>query len=332
MGATGLVETRFFYTALSAALFAFGVTVVDAYTRLSTEYVGCVTAYDCVQPQSTAQVGSDVSNAGLATLLATATWQQRVHPFLAGALALIVARLTYLGWSIRGRSLYIPVVVFLLLSTLILPDVVDLAVRTQPWTQMLQVAGALAIVMLLWWLVLRGQRLWRSPAIDSGPTRALRIRVLVAIALLVLASALGTWSSVSQGGLPCAEFPTCQGSWWPEMDLEQAFAPSQLTQSVPGILPVPVATAMHMMHRLSALLALLYVGWLATHVFCTGNGGTLCRYGLVMLILLLLQVSFGIMAVVNQLPIGLLLAHSVIGVLLLLTVVTLYHATRPRLG
>ena len=71
---------------------------------------------------------------------------------------------------------------------------------------------------------------------------------------------------------------------------------------------------------------------LATHVFCTGNGGTLCRYGLVMLILLLLQVSFGIMAVVNQLPIGLLLAHSVIGVLLLLTVVTLYHATRPRLG
>ncbi len=332
MGAIDLVATRFFYTALAATLFAFGVIVVDAYTRLSTDYVDCVSAYDCVQPQRAAAVESEVSNGGLPTLLATATWQQRVHPFLAGALALIVARLMYLGWTIHGRSVYIPVVVFLLLSTLVLPDVVDPAVRAQAWTQMLQVTGALAIVILLWWLVLRAQRLWRSVAVDSGLTRALRIRVLVAGALLVLSSALGTWSSVSHGGLPCAEFPTCQGSWWPEMDLEQAFAASQLTQAAQGVVPVPVATAMHMMHRLSALVALLYVGWLATHVFCTGNGGTLCRYGLVVLILLLLEVSFGIMAVVNQLPTGLLLAHSVIGVLLLLSVVTLYHATRPRLG
>lgn len=332
MGATDRVAIRFFYTALAAALFAFGVIVVDAYTRLSTEPADCIAVYDCVQPQDAAAAESDDTSRTLPTLWATATWQQRVHPFLAGALALIIARLAYLGWHIRGRSLYIPVIAFALLSTLVLPDVVAPDLRAQPWTQMLQVAGALAIVILLWWLVLRAQRLWRSAAVDSGPTRALRIRVLVAVALLVLSSALGTWSSASHSGLPCVEFPTCQGSWWPAMDLAQAFAPSQLTQVSQGTPPWPVATAMHMMHRLSALMALLYVGWLATHVFWTGDGGNLCRYGLVILVLLMLEVSLGIMAVVNQLPIGLLLAHSVVGVLLLLSVVTLYHATRPRLG
>jgi cytochrome c oxidase assembly protein subunit 15 len=332
MDASGLVATRFFYTALSAALFAFGVIVVDAYTRLSAEHTDCIPVYDCVQAQRVAAPNAETSKGSLPALLAEATWQQRVHPFLAGALALIVVRLAYLGWHIRGRSLFIPVIVFLLLSTLVLRDVAGPVLGTQPWTQMVQVAGALAIVILLWWLVLRAQRLWRSAAIDSGPTRALRVRALVAVALVALSSAFGTWSSVSHSGLPCVEFPTCQGSWWPAMDLAQAFAPSQLVQVVQGTSPLPVATAMHMMHRLSALIALLYVGWLATRVFWTGDGVNLCRYGLVMLIMLMLEVSLGIMAVVNQLPIGLLLAHSVVGVLLLLSAVTLYHATRPRLG
>jgi cytochrome c oxidase assembly protein subunit 15 len=332
MSTADLVATRFFYTALSAAIFAFGVIIVDAYARLSTEPADCAVVYDCAQPQRLAVSDLDMPNGSQPTLWATATWQQRVHPFLAGALALIVVRLGYLGWYIRGRSLLIPIIVFALLSTLVLRDVVGPYLRAQPWTQMLQVTGALAIVVLLWWLVLRAQQLWRSTTVDSRSTRALRIRVLVAGALLVLSSALGTWSSANQGGLPCVGFPTCQGSWWPAMDLAQAFAPSQLTRVAQGTSPLPVATAMHMTHRLSALIALLYVGWLATRVFWTGDGSNLCRYGLAILVLLMLEVSLGIMAVVNQLPIGLLLAHSVVGVLLLLSVVTLYHATRPRLG
>ncbi|MDX1487469.1 MAG: COX15/CtaA family protein [Acidiferrobacterales bacterium] len=332
MRATGLIATRFFYTALAAALFAFGVIVVDAYTRLSAEPADCAAIYDCAQPQRLATSDAETRNGWRPVLLVGATWQQRVHPFLAGALALIIVRLGYLGWHIGGRSLFIPIIVFALLSTLVLPDVLGADLRIQPWTQLLQVAGALAIVTLLWWLALREQRLWRASAVDSGPTRALRIRALVAGALLVLSSALGTWSTVSHGGLPCVDFPTCQGSWWPAMDLTQAFAPSQLTQVNQAKPPLPIATATHMIHRLSALIALLYVGWLATRVLWAGDGTNLCRYGLVILVLLMLEISLGIMAVVNQLPIGLLLAHSVVGVLLLLSMVTLYHATRPRLG
>ena len=140
MSATDLVATRFFYTALSAAVFAFGVIVVDAYTRLSTEPVDCAVVYDCVQPQRLAVSDTDASESQ-STLWTTATWQQRVHPFLAGALALIVVRLGYLGWYIRGRSLFIPIIVFVLLSTLVLRDVMGPYLRAQLWTQMLQAVG-----------------------------------------------------------------------------------------------------------------------------------------------------------------------------------------------
>ena len=42
---------------------------------------------------------------------------------------------------------------------------------------------------------------------------------LVAVAVLaVVQIALGGWVSTNYAVLACTDFPTCQGSWWPEMD------------------------------------------------------------------------------------------------------------------
>ena len=323
MGDTSPFATRFFYTALAATLFAYGVVVVDAYSRLSlaSDHEGARTQV-VLQPSSPARF-EDAANQ---------PWQRKVHPFLAGALALIVMRLAYLGWHIGGRRFFVPVAVLVSLSSLVLRDVPLPTLMAQLWTQLLQVIGAIAILVLLWWLVLREQRFWRSVVVDSRELRALRLRVLVATALIVTATALGGWSSINAVGLPCVEFPTCQDLWWPPMDLIDAFSFTRLsdTVGVGGAITAPAATAMHMMHRLVSLIALLYAGWLAMRVFWTGAEHNLCRYGLMVLALLICDVGLGIMTVVTGIPVVTLLAHATVAALLLLSMITLYHVTLPR--
>ncbi len=303
-------------------MFAYSVVVIDVFSRLSlgSDREG---ARPHVIELSSPVLSEDVANQ---------PWQQKVHPFLAGALALIVIRLAYLGWRIGGRQFFVPVVVLVLLSSLVLPDVPVPTLRAQLWTQLLQIVGAIAILTLLWWLVLREQRFWRSVVVDSRQLRALRLRVLVATALIVTAAILGSWSSVNAVGLPCVEFPTCQGFWWPPMDLVDAFSSSRLADAagVNAALTAPAATAMHMTHRLVSLIALLYAGWLAMRVFWNGAEHNLCRYGLMVLALLVCEVSLGIMAVVTGEPMVTLLAHATVAALLLLSMITLYHVTLPR--
>lgn len=319
MSANHPLATRFFYTALAAALFAYGVVIVDAYSRLSLpgDRDGAH-AQVIQQPSSTRSEDS-----------ANRPWQQKVHPFLAGALALIVLRLAYLGWHIGGRRFLVPAVVLVLLLSLVLRDVPAPTLRAQLWTQLVQIVGAIAILALLWWLVLREQRFWRSIVIDTHESRALRPRVLLATVLVIMAIALGSWSSINAVGLPCVEFPTCQGAWWPPMDVIDAFAFSRLS-SAGAALTTPVATAMHMVHRLVSLIALLYAGWLAMRVFWTGAEHNLCRYGLVILVLLVCEVSLGIMTVVTGIPMATLLIHTIVAALLLLGMIALYHVALPR--
>jgi cytochrome c oxidase assembly protein subunit 15 len=300
------LAARFFYTVLAATLFAYGVVVVDVYSRLSlaSDHEGM--RIQVLQPSSSARP-EDVVNQ---------PWQQKVHPFLAGALALIVMRLAYLGWHIGGRRFFVPVAVLVLLLSLVLRDVPAPTLRAQLWTQLLQIIGAISIVAVLWWLALREQRFWRS---------------VVATALIIMATALGSWASVNAVGLPCVEFPTCHGFWWPPMDLADAFSFSRLSDTAGvGALTALAATAMHMTHRLVSLIALLYVGWLAMCVFWTGAEHNLCRYGLVVLALLVCEVSLGIMTVVTGMPMITLLAHATVAALLLLSMITLYHVTLPR--
>lgn len=316
------LATRFFYTVLAATLFAYSVVVIDAYSRLSL-----ASDREGARPH-VIQLSGPVLSADVANR----PWQQKVHPFLAGALALIVIRLAYLGWHIGGRRFFVPVAALVLLSSLVLRDVPAPTLRAQLWTQLLQIVGAMAILALLWWLVLREQRFWRSVVVDSRQLRTLRVRILVAAALVVMAAMLGSWSSVNAVGLPCVEFPTCQGFWWPPMELVDAFSLSRLSDAagVNAALTAPAATAMHMTHRLVSLIALLYAGWLAMRVFWTGAEHNLCRYGLMVLALLVCEVSLGIMTVVTGEPVVTLLAHATVAALLLLSMITLYHVALPR--
>ncbi len=95
------------------------------------------------------------------------------------------------------------------------------------------------------------------------------------------------------------------------------------------LLDLPGTTAIHMGHRVGALITLLYVGWLSLHVLRVGNEENLCRYGGLVLLMLSLETAPGVAEVVLHLPLVVAVAHSAVGVLLLVSLVTLYHVVRP---
>jgi cytochrome c oxidase assembly protein subunit 15 len=85
-----------------------------------------------------------------------------------------------------------------------------------------------------------------------------------------------------------------------------------------------------MAHRLGALATLLYVGWLAVRTVRIGARERLCRYGVLVLVLLLGQVTLGIILALAHLPVVLAVAHGGLAALLLMSLITLNHVVRPR--
>ena len=83
------------------------------------------------------------------------------------------------------------------------------------------------------------------------------LKVLGGIALfaLIVQIFLGVWTSTNYASLACADFPTCQGKFIPEMDFYEGF---NLAQEVGpnylyGLLDNEARVAIHYSHRISAL-------------------------------------------------------------------------------
>ena len=65
---------------------------------------------------------------------------------------------------------------------------------------------------------------------------------------------LGGWISTNYAAVACPDFPTCQRSFWPQMDFRDAFV---LWRGLGidyegGVLDHPARVAIHFTHRLGA--------------------------------------------------------------------------------
>ena len=128
----------------------------------------------------------------------------------------------------------------------------------------LHLLGALVLVTLLCL-----QAALYAKVIDGQPqatmSSRLRLGVIATFALLWLQIALGGWVSTNYAVLACNTFPTCQNSWWPQMDFSQGFT---LWREL-GLTPTgehitfSALTAIHYTHRLLAYALLVALGVLA---------------------------------------------------------------------
>jgi len=101
----------------------------------------------------------------------------------------------------------------------------------------------------------------RPLALPAG----LRRGAWAVLALLGVQIALGGWVSSNYAVLACTGFPQCNGTWWPAMDFGHGFTLLRgLGEGRAGAgLTFEALVAVHMAHRLFAVIAMAALLWLA---------------------------------------------------------------------
>ena len=312
---------------------ALAVIVLGAYVRLTDAGLGCPDWPGCYGRLTVPSEATDVHlqhpDWHSRPLETGKAWREMFHRYLASALGLGIVILAAAATQANlRRAVSSSPVVFLLVPLVIFQGLLGMWTVTlllKPLVVSAHLLGGLATLSLLWWnlLAVRGQRVSAVPA--SGLFWLARVAVLV----LILQIFLGGWTSANYAALACTDFPTCQGQWWPHSNFREAYV---LWRGLGinyefGVLDTPARTAIHLGHRLGALLATLTVGLTAMFAWRSGEP-RLRRLASCILGALALQVCLGIANVLGGLPLPVAVAHNGVAAVLLLTLITLVHSTR----
>jgi cytochrome c oxidase assembly protein subunit 15 len=317
--------------AVITAVLALAVILLGAYVRLSDAGLGCPDWPGCYgrllapsHPQAVAEANASYPDRPVEPAKA---WKEMVHRYLASTLGLVILIMAALAW--RGRGAGLPVALPLVLVVLVvfqgLLGMWTVTLLVNPSIVTAHLAGGMATLALAWWLALG-----TSEGIPSA-SNALRPLGPWAAGGLVLLCAqilLGGWTSTHYAAMGCIEFPTCYGGrWWPETDFAEGFAlwrPIGPDYEL-GRLDSAARTAIHLAHRIGALVVFLYLGALGWAVARRGAGTGERRLGWLLLAVLGVQVGLGITNVVAHLPLWVAVAHTGGAAILLVTLLSLVH-------
>jgi len=293
------------------------VITLGALTRLLDAGLGCPdwpTCYGQVLPPASSQ------SAEFHGLDSGKAWMEMIHRYAAGLLGLVILYLTIKAekdTALSSRCRWLTRSLLALVIVQALFGMWTVTLKLQPQVVTLHLLGGMLLLALLWSL-----KRTLSP-VDSPvlPQRFKRSGQLVLL-LLAVQIALGGWTSSQYAGLACPDFPTCQGQWLPELNLDEAFHISTFTDAnhEGGLLTLDARVTIQVIHRFVALL--LSVSIVALSI-------ALCRYHALRLSLALvlaatvLQISLGIANAVLLLPLPLALAHNTGAALLLLCLLDL---------
>ena len=330
---------------LLTVFLTFDLILFGAFTRLSDSGLGCPDWPGCYGSASPLGAKESISAAQAAMptgpVTHTKAWIEMIHRYLAsGVGALIVASL-WLAWSARrqaGASSKEPGLGWPLL-TLVWVCVqgafgaLTVTMKLFPAIVTLHLLGGLGLLALL---AVQAERLTRLPHGQPPLSLDRLTRRLLGVGCLVLGVqiALGGWVSTNYAVLACADFPLCQGSWWPEMHFGQALQVWRpLGYLADGqAISFAALTAIHMLHRLFAVVLVVVLLALAWRLYCMAATRSQAR-GL--LALLFLQLATGLANVVLGWPLLAAVLHTggaAALVLLLAWLVSGTTSTRASLG
>jgi cytochrome c oxidase assembly protein subunit 15 len=259
---------------------------------------------------------------------------EMVHRYIVGALGLLVLALAAMSvWNRRDPN-QPRVLPWLLLGLLVFQALLGMWTVTlllKPLIVTLHLLGGLLTLALLWWLALPPER--RELKAAERPVRRLAI---VAAAVVLVQVSLGGWTSTNYAAAACADFPTCHGKWWPDMDFRNAFV---LWRGLGidyegGVLDAPARVAIHYSHRLGAYLTALVLllpvlgAWRRAQTFAARAAAT------ALFVALGLQVAIGMNLIWQGWPLWLGTAHNAGAAAVVLAMVALlrYLSPRPEVG
>jgi len=351
-------------------LLCFGVVVLGAYVRLTAAGLGCPDwpgCYGQATPLGAAQSAAAQAAFPNRPLDVGKAWREMIHRYAASTLGLIIVSIaalviaqrnrvgaptgitagsgaragpgnlagTGVGATTRGPGIPYALV---LLATVVFQGVLGMLTVTwqlKPLIVTSHLVFGLTTLGLLWWLwlSLRAPTGW-SGSVAGAATNAVGTLALVGLIALGVQIVLGGWTSSNYAAIACPDFPRCQNQWWPATDYGDAFV---LWRGLGinyegGILDNPARVAIHLTHRLGALVASITLALAALMALLRPASKRVRRCAGWVLAALVLQLTIGISMVVRGFPLWLATAHTAGAALLLLTVLALLRAVRPQAG
>lgn len=336
--------------AIVFCLLASVVVSLGAYTRLVHAGLGCPDWPGCYGHLKWPDSHEEIQIAEMAfpesPVDTDKTWPEMLHRYFASALGFCIVCMSVFAWRQRKVRLQPLKLILGLLVLVIIQGLFGMwTVTLKLWPQVVttHLLGGFGTLSLLWLLFLRlSHRDWQSTreVLTIAKSKLSRLRLIASIGLVavILQITLGGWTTSNYAALACIDFPTCHGTFLPEVDFVEGF--NVLQEIGPnylgGVLDNEARTAIHLTHRMGALVvtAILIILMVLLYRADSHNLRTLAK---VMGLVLSLQIVLGITNIVAMLPLSIAVAHNAVGALLLLVMVTAnyrlyrYTATQTEL-
>ncbi len=291
----------------------FELVLVGAFTRLTDSGLGCPDwpgCYGSASPWGAAQ-HIDAAQTAMPTGPVThgKAWIEMVHRYMATGVGVLIIALTVWTWRVWRRDpshAVHPLWPGVTLVWVCLQGAFGALTVTMKLFPAIVTLHLLLAIGLLALLSLQAVRYagWRSVPLPAG----LRALLWLALALLLVQTALGGWVSTNYAVLACSDFPTCHVQWWPQMDWQGFVLWRELGHTADGQpLPFEALTAIHFVHRNMAWLVLAVLSWTGARLLGTPG---LQKQARILLALLALQLITGLSNVVLGWPLLAAVLHT----------------------
>jgi cytochrome c oxidase assembly protein subunit 15 len=263
----------------------FDLVLFGAFTRLTDSGLGCPDWPGCYGSASPVGAQSEIAAAQDAMPTGPVThrkaWVEMIHRYLATGVGVLIIAMTASAWvqqrssrrtrgeppqaSVSGLgSPWWPTFTLVWVCLQGAFGALTVTMKLFPAIVTLHLLGGLVLLALLCVQAVQHTMAAQGRSPDHLPT-LLRGAVWAVSALVWAQVVLGGWVSTNYAVLACTTFPTCQGSWWPDMDFAQGFELWRALGMLQDGSHISFAglTAIHYTHRLMAYLVLAALAWLA---------------------------------------------------------------------
>ncbi len=262
-----------FLRLLAFALFlTFDLIMFGAFVRVTDAGLGCPDWPGCYGKASPigamAQIRQEAAALPDGPVTVFKAWVEMLHRYVAAGLGLIVIALLVLAYRDAARRASVPLA-WLTLFWILLQGAFGawtVTLKLQPAIVTAHLLGGMLLFGLLvaQWVRVNGARV-NGVQVNAHAAASLRRLAWACALILLMQIALGGWVSTNYATLACRDFPTCQGQWWPPADFIRGFELWRpLGHTADGsALPFQALTAIHLAHRLWAVLVFTALSVLA---------------------------------------------------------------------
>ena len=291
----------------------FDLILFGAFTRLTDSGLGCPDWPGCYGSATPLGAQHHIEAAQTAMPTGPVThgkaWVEMLHRYLATGVGVLILSLAVLTWQQRRRDPNQAVSVGWPVFTLVWVclqgafGALTVTMKLFPAIVTLHLMFGIGLLALLAAQAVRYEG-WQTQTVSPG----LRKGLVLAYGLVWLQIALGGWVSTNYAVLACTGFPSCNGSWLPELNWQGFALWRDLGHSASGeVLPFAALTTIHYVHRSAAWLVLLVTVLVAVKMKRVPNMQKMAH---ALLALSALQLATGLSNVVLDWPLVAAVLHT----------------------